>query len=87
MQDPTFLIMMIAIIAVYYFLLIRPQQQRAKAHRELINNLKKGDEVISQGGIYGKVVSTDEGTANIEIAKGVNIKVIKSSIQAVTEKK
>lgn len=79
---------MIIMIVIWYFLLIRPQQKRAKAHKELVANMKKGDNVVTQAGIYGKVVSVkaDTNEAEIEIAKGVNIKIIKSTVQTVLSK-
>lgn len=73
---------MILIFVVFYFLLIRPQQKKAKAHQEMISNLKKGDRVITNGGIYGLVTGLDEGTATVEIADKVRVKVTRSSIAA-----
>ncbi len=77
---------MILMIVIWYFLLIRPQQKRAKQHRDMVEALKKGDEVITQGGIYGKVAAADDHVATVEISKGVNIRVVKSTIQSVTAK-
>lgn len=76
---------MILIFVVFYFLLIRPQQKKAKTHQEMINNLKKGDRVISNGGIYGTVTGLDEGTATIEIADKVRVKVTRGSIAALAQ--
>lgn len=76
---------MILIFVVFYFLLIRPQQKKAKAHQETINNLKKGDRVITNGGIYGVVTGLDEGTATIEIADKVRVKVTRGSIATLAQ--
>jgi preprotein translocase subunit YajC len=71
------------IFVVFYFLLIRPQQQRMKAHRELIEGLRRGDEVVTQGGILGKVSRISENEATVEISDGVRVKVVKSTITEV----
>ena len=60
-----------------YFVLIRPQQKRAKKHQALVNSLKRGDNVITTGGIYGKVVAMDGPVVTMEIAKNTNIKVLR----------
>jgi preprotein translocase subunit YajC len=65
-----------------YFVMIRPQQKQAKTHRELLTGLKKGDEVITQGGILGKIHLVSEQTVTLEIASGVRIRVLKRSIYA-----
>jgi len=75
----------ILMFVIFYFLLIRPQQKKAKTHQEMINNLKKGDRVITSGGIYGLITSLDETTATIEIADKVRVKVTRSSIAAQTQ--
>ncbi|PLX99716.1 MAG: preprotein translocase subunit YajC [Desulfuromonas sp.] len=79
------IIMLVAMFAIFYFLLIRPQQKRAKQHRELINNLKPGDVVVTAGGIHGKIAAIDETTVSIEIATGVKIKMNRSSITEVKQ--
>jgi preprotein translocase subunit YajC len=63
-----------------YFLLIRPQQKRAKEHKNLLGALKKGDEVVTNGGIIGTVASVDDSFATLEIAKNVVVKVQKQGI-------
>ena len=70
----------IGMVAIFWFLLIRPQMRQQKDHRAKIASVKKGDQVVTGGGIIGKVVSTDDNYANIEIAQGVRIKVVKSTI-------
>lgn len=71
------------IIIVFYFLLIRPQQQRVKKHREMVDNLRKGDEVVTAGGFVGKVTRVADAEATVEIAEGVRVKVIKHTISEV----
>lgn len=77
------IIMLVLMFAIFYFLLIRPQQKRAKQHRELVESLKAGDSVVTAGGIHGKIVSVQDGTATIEVATGVKIKVNRSSVTEV----
>jgi preprotein translocase subunit YajC len=68
------------LLLVMYVLLIRPQQKRAKDHKSLLGALKKGDEVVTNGGVVAKVMSVDESFATLEIADGVVIKVQKQGI-------
>ena len=75
----------ILMFVIFYFLLIRPQQKKAKTHQEMINNLKKGDRVITSGGMYGTVTSLDDTTATVEIAEKVRVKITRSSIAAITQ--
>lgn len=79
MQFAPLLLMFVA----FYFLLIRPQQKRAKDHAAQVAAVKKGDTVVTAGGIVGKVVKTDEQFAEVEIATGVKVKVVKSTINDV----
>ncbi len=76
----------LVMIVVFYFLLIRPQQKRAKEHQQLVNELAKGDEVITAGGILGKITKVDENYAVVEIADNMEIKLQKSSIQSTLPK-
>ena len=73
-------IFLVAMFVLMYFLLIRPQQKRAKDHKNLLKTLKKGDEVVTNGGVVGKVNSVDESFATLEIAEGVVVKVQKQGI-------
>ena len=73
-------IFLIGMFAVMYFLLIRPQQKRAKDHKKLLSELKKCDEVVTNGGVVGKVNFVDESFAALEIAEGVVVKVQKQGI-------
>lgn len=78
---------MLLIFVVFYFMLIRPQQKKFKEHAALLSALKKGDEVVTSGGILGKVVEADkDGVTTVEIASGVVVKVTKQSISALTGK-
>ncbi len=70
----------ILMFVIFYFLLIRPQQKKAKQHQEMIANLKKGDRVITSGGIHGLITSLDENTVTLEIAEKVRIKVSRATI-------
>ena len=80
-------IFLVAMFVLMYFLLIRPQQKRAKDHKNLLKALKKGDEVVTNGGIVGKVNSVDESFAVLEIAEGVVVKVQKQGINQKMPKK
>ena len=73
-------IFLVAMFVLMYYLLIRPQQKRAKDHKNLLKALKKGDEVVTNGGVIGKVNSVDESFATLEIAEGVVVKVQKQGI-------
>jgi preprotein translocase subunit YajC len=74
---------LVFMFAIFYFLLIRPQQKKAKEHKALLDAMKKGDNVITAGGVHGKVISVDDTIATIEIANNVNIKITKSYIAAI----
>jgi preprotein translocase subunit YajC len=74
---------LVFMFAIFYFLLIRPQQKKAKEHKALLEAIKKGDNVITAGGVHGKVNSVDDGIVTLEIATGVNIKIVKSYIAAI----
>ncbi len=74
------LILMGGMLLIFYFILWRPQAKQRKAHKELMGNLGKGDEVIMSGGMLGRVQKVDEDYAVLEISKDVNIKIQKSAI-------
>ena len=81
------LLMMALIFAIFYFLLIRPQQQKLKRHQEMVAALRRGDQVITQGGLIGKVTKVkDEGEIEVEIAPGVSVRVVRSTITQVLNK-
>jgi preprotein translocase subunit YajC len=81
-----FFVPMIVIFVAFYFLLIRPQQKRQKAHTELVSALSVGDEVVTAGGILGKVTAVSEHYATLAIADNVEIKIQKSTVSAVVPK-
>jgi preprotein translocase subunit YajC len=72
----------IILFAIFYFLLIRPQQKKAKEHREMISNLKKGSRIVTSGGIYGTITSIDDTTIGVEIAEKVKIKLSRGNVAA-----
>lgn len=78
------IIMFISIFLIFYFLIIRPQQKRAREHQKLIASLKKGDKVITSSGIHGKIVGIDDRTVLVEVDDGVKIKFEKAAIAVVT---
>jgi preprotein translocase subunit YajC len=63
------------VFVVFYFLLIRPQQQKAKVQREMLNNLKRNDEVVTAGGLYGRVIELNDKIVTLEIAPNVRVRV------------
>ena len=73
----------ILIFVIFYFLLIRPQQKRQKEHQKMVEDLKKGDSVVTAGGVHGTVTGVADNIATVEIANNVRIKVTKSSVAAV----
>jgi preprotein translocase subunit YajC len=74
------LALILGMFAIMYFIMIRPQQKQLKTHRELVSSLKKGDEVITQGGIIGRIQAVTEREVTLEIANGVRMRVIKTSV-------
>ena len=71
------------IFVIFYVLMIRPQQRQVKQHREAIAAVKKGDEVVTGGGIRGRVTKVTDNEAEVEIAQGVKVRVVKSTISQV----
>jgi preprotein translocase subunit YajC len=82
----TSMIPLIIMFAIFYFLLIRPQQKKAKEHKSLLEALKKGDSIVTAGGIHGKVTAVEENVVIIEVANGVNIRLNKGHVAAVVDK-
>jgi preprotein translocase subunit YajC len=74
---------LIVIIGIFYILMIRPQQRRVKEHQAAISAIKKGDDIITGGGIRGRVTKVTDDEAEVEIAQGVKVRVIKSTISTV----
>ena len=78
---------LLLIFAIMYFLLIRPQQKKLKDHQAMVNGLRRGDKVVTAGGMYGKVVKVhDEGDVEVEIAEGVKVRMVQSTIAQVISK-
>lgn len=78
---------LVLIFAIMYFLLIRPQQKKVKQHQAMVTALRRGDQVVTQGGIVGKVAKVkDDGELELEIADGVKVRVIQSTIATVMSK-
>jgi preprotein translocase subunit YajC len=71
---------LILMFVIFYFLLIRPQQKKTKEHREVINNLKKGDKIITSGGIHGRITAVDDTVLTVEISDKVRVKVNRASV-------
>lgn len=83
----SFVFPLVAIFAIMYFLVIRPQQKRAKEHADMVNAVRRGDDVVTAGGILGKVTKVGEGDdVQVEIADGVRVKVVKSTLANVRSK-
>ena len=77
----------VLIFAIIYFLMIRPQQQRMKAHQLMVSNVKRGDVVVTSGGIIGKVTKVkDDGEIEVEIADNTRVRVVKDTIAQVRVK-
>jgi len=77
---------LIAIFAIMYFLLIRPQNKRMKEHKDMVSALRRGDQVVTSGGILGKVVKVADDMVTVEIAKDIQVQVVKSTISEVRAK-
>lgn len=88
MQGFSSLVPLILIFAIMYFFLIRPQQTKLKEHQKMVNNLRRGDQVVTQGGVLGKVtkVKDDANEIEVEIAAGVTVRVVRATIAQVLSK-
>ena len=85
--DPmTGMLFFVGMIVIFYFLLIRPQQKRAKEHRKMVEAIGKGDEIVTNGGVLGKIVDVGEQYLTIEIADGVQIKLQRNAVATVLPK-
>lgn len=80
------IVMILAFIAIFYFMLIRPQSKRAKEHRQMLSQLSKGDEVVTNGGVAGRVDDIGEAFVTVEIATDVKVKLQKHAISQVLPK-
>ena len=77
---------LILMVGIFYFLLIRPQQKKQKEHRQMLSNLQRGDVVVTQGGLQGKITGITETVATVEIAEKVRVKIQRGYIAAVVSK-
>lgn len=85
--DPMFqILMLVGFIAIFYFLLWRPQQKRAKEHRNLIENLAKGDEIATGGGLMGRITKVTDSVLTVEVAEGVSVLVQKPAVAVLLPK-
>ncbi len=75
--------MLVLMFVIFYFLLIRPQQKKAKAHKAMLANIRKGDQILTNGGIYGRVTGMDDQSLTVEIAPQVRIKVSRGHVAGV----
>ncbi len=73
---------LVLMFVIFYFLLIRPQQKRAKEHKAMLEALKRGDEVITTGGIHGKITGVTDDVLTVEIAPNVKVRVSRSAVAA-----
>jgi len=87
-QEPGLLgfVPLVVIFVLFYFLLIRPQMKRAKEHRKMVETLSKNDEVVTSGGLLGKIVDVEESFLTVEIAEGVRVKVQKNAVTSLVPK-
>ncbi len=87
MEGIASLVPLILIFAIMYFLLIRPQQKKLKEHQEMVKALRRGDQVVTQGGVIGKVTKVkDDNELEVEISSGVVVRVVRSTITQVLSK-
>ncbi len=80
------LLMMVLFIVIFYFLLIRPQQKKAKEHQAMLSKLAAGDEVVSAGGVLGRVTDVGDAFVTVEVADGVRIKIQKFQVSSLVPK-
>ncbi|MDR3556768.1 MAG: preprotein translocase subunit YajC [Syntrophobacteraceae bacterium] len=80
------MILLVAMLAIFYFLLIRPQQKRQKEHNRMLSNLQKGDTIFTVGGLRGRITNLDETVVTMEVAEKIRVKVNRSSIGGLVSK-
>ena len=87
-QQPSFMpmILMVGMFVIFYFLLIRPQSKRAKEHKVMVEALKNGDEVVTNGGVYGRITQADGDALGVEVADGVVQRIQRQAIATVLPK-
>ncbi len=86
--DTSFLLMMLVVMGIFYFVLIRPQQQRQREHRELVNKVRRGDTVVTSGGMIGKVVRVADNSdeVEVELADNLKVRIVKNTLLDVRSK-
>jgi len=84
--DITGLIMMVGLFVIFYFFIIRPQVKRAKEHKKLTESVAKGDEIVTGGGLLGKVVEINDNFVTIEVSEGVELKIQRQSVASLVPK-
>lgn len=80
------ILMLVVFFAIFYFLLIRPQAKRNKAHQQLVNDLQKGDEVVTSGGILGRIVKVEENILTLEVSENTQLKIQRNAVVSVLPK-
>jgi len=75
---------LVLLFVIFWFLIIRPQQKRMKEHRDMVAAVKRGDEVVTGGGLIGKVTRVTEGEVEVELAPNMKVRVVKSTLSSVT---
>lgn len=85
-QNMISILMLVVLFGVFYFLLIRPQQKRVKEHKNMTDSLKKGDEIVTFGGVLGRITDVGDAFVDVEIASNIIVKVQKQSIASVMPK-
>ena len=75
------LLPMVAMVGIFYFLVLRPQSKKAKEHQSMLSELKKGDEVVTQGGIIGKISGLTDTELTLQVQEGVRLRVTRASVQ------
>jgi len=76
---------LILMFVIFYFLLIRPQQKKSKDHREMVSNLKKGDRIITSGGIYGRITAVSDAMLTVEISDRVRVKLNRTNVAGLAQ--
>lgn len=76
---------LILMFVIFYFLLIRPQQKRSKEHRSMISNLKKGDRIVTSGGLHGRITGLDDTNLTVEIADKVRVKISRGNVAGIIQ--
>lgn len=75
------LLPLVIIFLIFYFLLIRPEQKKRQKHEEYLNNLQKGDKVVTNGGLFGTITKVDQSTVKLDVGKNTNVRVARNQIQ------